>query len=290
MQTKLGDGTSGIAFREAWSPGSDRIVVAGLNSGISMWDIASAQMVFAVPAPSLVSAVAWSGGGGVLCGGASSGEVQVLDAASGQMLRSTVGHSDEVRAVGFSPDSTLIASGASDGLVRVWRTATMESVATLAGHTSIVRAVAWSPRGRLLASASHDGTVRVWDAEAGTCVGVLPDHTGFVASLAYSADGRLLASGSLDGTVRVWDMAAAGYLGVIDAFDGWWVEDVSFSPDGSHIAAIENSGRVQIFAVDGFVVRETFLASAMGKTVRWSPDGSKISSCSYGEVQIWSAT
>ena len=76
--------------------------------------------------------------------------------------------------------------------------------------------------------------------------------------MAFAPNGRLLATGEL-GVVRLWDVAQRSVLHVWEAFDGYYVPDVAFSPDGQIVAArspvdtvklYDVSSRKQIAAVD----------------------------------------
>lgn len=89
--------------------------------------------------------------------------IKVWDAATGELKKTLVGHSDWVNAVAFSPDDKRIALGSDDETIKVWDTATGELKKTLAGHRHWVRAVAFSPDGKRIASASEDETIKVWD-------------------------------------------------------------------------------------------------------------------------------
>jgi WD40 repeat protein len=70
-------GASGVAFAQAWSPAGEVLVVAGLDSGLSAWDMRSGNQVLTVTYPSLLSCVDWSADGRNLVGGSSAGEIVV---------------------------------------------------------------------------------------------------------------------------------------------------------------------------------------------------------------------
>src|SRR5262249_37781329 len=91
-------------------------------------------------------------------------DVQVIDVASGRVVRTLVGHTDSVECVAFSPDGLRIATASDDRTIKLWDAETAQEVLTLRDHTAAVTCVAFSPDGLRLVSGSIDHTARVWDA------------------------------------------------------------------------------------------------------------------------------
>ena len=90
--------------------------------------------------------------------------VEVLDAKSGHVLHTLIGHTAEVRGLAFSPDGRRIATSSWDRTIKLWDPDTGREVFTLRGHTAGLLVVAFSPDGRRLVSGGIDFTARVWDA------------------------------------------------------------------------------------------------------------------------------
>jgi WD40 repeat protein len=128
--------------------------------------------------------------------------IKLWDAASGQPLRTLVGHTAGVKALAFSPDGARLASGGDDREVRLWDVRTGAGH-LLGRHEGYVIHAAFDAAGTRLLSTSSDRTARVWDLATGAQQ-VLPGHRGDVNTAAFSADGALTATGSDDGTVRLW--------------------------------------------------------------------------------------
>jgi WD40 repeat protein len=155
----------GVAL--AWGP-EGRLVAAGNALGrLKVWDAQTFQEVLSTQrgGEHRIYGLAFTrdGRGLAVCEG-SSPTFSLLDVATGQPVRTFVGHREGVYALTSSPDGRFLASGGMDGLVKIWDPATGRELRTLRGHSGLVCSLAYSPDGRLLASASWDKTVKVWDA------------------------------------------------------------------------------------------------------------------------------
>ena len=99
--------------------------------------------------------------------------MRLWDAATGRLLRTLEGHSDEVRALVYSPDGRTLAS--CGGELKLWDPATGALRRTLKWGVP-VNAAAFSPDGKTLATGSADHTARLWDPETGLLLRSLKEH------------------------------------------------------------------------------------------------------------------
>lgn len=211
-------------------------------------------------------------------------------------------HSDSVSSVAFSPvDDTLLASAESlDNTVRLWNVETHTNIAKLEGHVEAVTSIAFSPKGMLLASGAGDGTVKLWDVNTHTNIATFEEHAVAITSVTFSPDGRHLAAGALDGTIELWDVEArqntATFVGrdvsilvsiFEEEYERFWPTPVSFSPDGSTLAAgtgnsiklwdVETEENILTFEVPGEPV----------VSVSFSPDGTTLAAGLLSGIKLW---
>ncbi len=93
-----------------------------------------------------------------------SGEVRILDTASGREVMPLQGHTLNVSDVAFSPDNHRLASAGADRTVRLWDLWTGQEILKLKGHAGPVTSIQFVSNGRRLISISTDRTIRTWDA------------------------------------------------------------------------------------------------------------------------------
>ncbi len=171
-------------------------------------------------------------------GDATRHRLMLVDAASGNELRTLPGHDAAITAAAFSPDGTRLVSASDDRTLMLWDVRNGRRLATLSGHTAPVLAVAFNPSGSLIASGAGDSTIRLWDGN-GRLARTLSGHTNAVRSVAFGPEGTTLASGSDDGTLRLWSPVDATALATVLAFgDDEWL---AYGPQGHFNASTHRS-------------------------------------------------
>jgi WD40 repeat protein/serine/threonine protein kinase len=126
--------------------------------------------------------------------------------ATGQRLRTLLGHRAKVIAVRLSMDGKLALSGSRDKSLRLWEVETGECLRTFYGHSGFVLSVAISADGKYALSGSADRTLKLWELATGQCLRTFEGHLDAVLSVSLSPNGRYALSGSKDGTLRVWTL------------------------------------------------------------------------------------
>ncbi len=197
----------------AFSPDGSRMVSAGADKVIKVWDRQSLRAVLTLRGhAAAVTAVAFRPDGRRLASGSTDGSVRIWDTVSGEMVRAWQGHAGPVTGLAFDPSGRRLVSTAKgeplSGELKLWDASHGDTLAAQP-CTDLLAAVAFSPDGRFLVTpAAHNGKVIVWDAatfkEIGTLEGQNKRLTVTWTSIAFSGDGQWVGAGSSYGVVRVW--------------------------------------------------------------------------------------
>lgn len=159
----------------AFSPDDSVLASSGLDNVINFWRVSDGSLQQSTKTQA-VFALAYSPDGQTLAAVGTSTEILLLDAKTGQRLRSLVGHTDFINAVAWSSDGQYIVSGSGsiegpregpDSSVRIWRSSTGELLETHLQQLSflfgaITTSVAVSPDNTTVVAGDRKGKVRMW--------------------------------------------------------------------------------------------------------------------------------
>ncbi|HEY2251957.1 MAG TPA: discoidin domain-containing protein, partial [Planctomycetaceae bacterium] len=152
----------------ALSPDGRRLVAAGEDRALYLWDVA--------------------------------GEI-----SPPHVLR---GHTGRVTCVAFTPDGKSIFSGSTDGSLRQWGAASGSPGLVMDAGIDKLLCLACGDDGRWLAAGGHGRSVHLWNLAQPAAKPALSlgGHSGAVTAMAFAADRPLLASAGEDNSLLLWNL------------------------------------------------------------------------------------
>jgi WD40 repeat protein len=223
----------------AWSPDGKRLVSAGWDNTVRVWDGSSGALLKTIgefvprgsnPSSAMVHAIAWSSQG-ELAFGNHFGEVRTCDLKT-EKEKLLYSHGGAVRSMRWRPDGQRLASASNDGTVRLWDGSNSTLLAT---SRRWGWALAWRPDGEQLAiDAVND--IELIDVPLGRIAARLKGHRDWVMAVDWHPSGKRLASAGRGGAVIVWDGKGGRKLLSRKLVSGS-IDAVAWSPDGRLLEA-----------------------------------------------------
>ncbi len=271
----------------AFCPEGKAIVTA--SDEVSVWDVASGDMITSLMMPSWVTAVAVRRIPALIATGHDDGVVRLWDPAGHRLVREVAGHDRPISAIAFSPDGHQIATAAEDRLICIWDLASGRQLGTLGRHSDHIGSLIWHPGERMLISAAWDRTARVWDTETFEPVMLLNAHADQVIAMALSADGSLLACADSAPSVHLWDMNSFQEVAVLTDFADE-VRCLAFSPDGKQLATGGVGGLISLWDPRAGLLLSDAHHPTPKRVHLAVPHGSEQVMCAFGDktLRTWS--
>jgi WD40 repeat protein/class 3 adenylate cyclase len=284
VQRTLGGHTDVVAFSE-FSPDGSHIATADSTGTVKLWDAASGQELFTLPAhDTWLNDLTFSADGSRLATTALDNTVKVWDVGSGEELYAVDEPGDcflnaSCSVAGFSPDGQHLVTANQEGTINVRDAASGEVVATLDGHEDVVTGLEFSPDGQYVATSSADGTATVWNWEASATTASMQelltlDHPeDIVYGVHFSPDGSRLLTGIAAGA-RMWDMPSGQELLTLEGSGEYAVP--IFSPDGTRLVLIDADRTVGVLDAASGEELYRLICHPAPNWLAVSPDGTRL--------------
>lgn len=265
--TRTLQGAKATVVSLAVSPDGQLLAAGDKDGHLTVWDIASGQVLFHKYAHRFVVwSVAFSPDGTLLGSGAFDGTVRLWDTASwvevGLLIEPRLvddknkdrAHMGWVRCVTFSPDSRTIATSGCDGYVRIWDADTLRLKRDPIQAGINVYHVSFSPDGRYLAGVTNPGEIRLyrtdtWEETMRLRAERVSHGASSLYVLAFSPDGTRIVCGGFSRKIEVWDLATRTLLsehpGHTDSIWGLIV-----FPDGRRVVTTSQDNTVRLWTIE----------------------------------------
>jgi len=238
---ELRHAASSAVASAVFGPDGARIVTAGNDQLVKIWDSASGRLLAELAHPRAVTFAAFSPDGARIASTCADGQARIWQGDAALCLR----HDDTVSHAAFRRDGRWIVTASKDKTARIWDVATGAPCAPSISHAEPVRRVAFSPDGTRIITVSGNAA-RVWDATS--CRPVLDplEHRGRVHAVSFTGDGALLAAAVDDGTAWIWDLGSGKPL-ALPYRHAMRVNDVAFSANGTRLATASGDSIVRLW-------------------------------------------
>lgn len=232
--------------------------------------------------------------------------IHIWDSNSQKLLKTLEGHTSSVLSLAFNHDGSMLASSSKDCSICLWNIESGMKEQVLYGHKNNVNGIVFSQDDEMLASISDDFTIRIWDLRFATMLHVSKQKFA-VTCIVESPDGKTFATGTSEGRIRIWEfksgkeLRSLGRLKSEKTFPTSHDEvclqlvnreisinkGISYSPDGTLIAAASMTGFIYIWQVEsGALYREFETGASVAWTVAFSPDGKSLICSTFGKGVI----
>ncbi len=289
----------GTAFfgQLVWSPDSQHIAAWTGTREVRIFNASNGETEQIIEGY-FAASVAWSPDGKSLAIGSASDydpqgkpspyAVYVVNTSTWDLGFTLLGHTDEVVGLEYSPDGSLLASSSHDGTVRIWDVSSglVSSVIKIPlGANYEAYDISWSGDGSQVAIQTPQD-IWLWDFNRG----FVPwpwayGQSGESSQLEWCRKSNLLAYKDYFEVILL-DTSTGRKVRSLNPHEG--VRSLSWSPDCRYIASL---GINTLFVEDpysGTLLRPfDFDYNFSGRSVAWSPDGSRIAVSSSRAIFIF---
>jgi len=242
-------GHTGGVYCVTFSPDGIRILTSSgdPDNTVRLWSVDTGAQLRTFQHNVIVRSAVFSPDGTMIITGSADKKARLWNAATGELVRTFIGHSYEILSVVFSRDGARILTGSGDNTARLWDVGTGLSIRTFSGHFDTITSVAFSHDGTKVLTGSWDSTARLWDAATGVLIHTYDGHTDLVRSAIFAPSGTAILTASYDCTARLWDVVCGNNVRTFNTPSS--IPSAAFSPDGTKVLTGHTDNTTRIWSV-----------------------------------------
>ncbi|BBM83370.1 DUF4062 domain-containing protein [Candidatus Uabimicrobium amorphum] len=257
-----------------------KIVSAGQDGCIKVWDIESGRCLLTIDQPDImVREVCVTNDNKKIISIGEDSDIYIWDLLTGSLQKTLEGHSDSVKSLHIQQDR--IVSGGRDGKIFVWDLHSGECLKTFYGYSPSVSSVFLTEDLQYVVSSGDDKTIRIWDIAGGKHSTIVTNavveslflqgdyvvagmengslclwnihthhvlfdekaHKASVVSVCIDADKKYIISGAWDHLVKIWEIESGNCVLELKGHEEW-VSSVSYRQNIVVSGSYDNTIRV----------------------------------------------
>ncbi|MFH0953067.1 MAG: serine/threonine-protein kinase [Verrucomicrobiota bacterium] len=211
------------------------------------------------------------------------------DPATGQPVRTLLGHTARITALGVCPDGKRLITAGADDEIKVWNIRGPDRFSSFNMGNTVPLSLAFSPGSSLLAVGTAGGGIRMLETATEREASVL-SLGGWIFSVNFSPDGKyLLAAGGFAGWGKAWlyDVADRSKIREYQVSNRDF-DSAAISPDGKHILMGSRDAAIRLLSLEGGNVEKVFTGSSEAVLdLAFFPDGQHFLSCGRDATRCW---